>query len=429
MSTKFTKTAIAALKAPETGYALHWDDTLPGFGLRITASNVRSFILQRRIKGRDRRITIGRYPGVSPEIARKEAQKLLGQIAGGGDPVAERARHKLEGTALETVFTEYTRHRRRRKDHKPLKERTKADMLRALDKSFADWKQKPITGITSDMVKRRYRELAERSPARANIAMRYLRAVLNFATATYRDSEDKPILTYNPVRVLSEASLWHGIGSRRTVLSPDDLKVWLPAVLALAETPPREPGEGKLKPRLRNGELFRDFFLFLALTGCRKSEATELLKVNVDMKRGIVRFPDTKNRTDHELPITGYLRKLLQRRMDASDSDLVFASPHDGRGVSNLRYTIDRITESTKLKFSPHDLRRLCATSLERLAVPSYTVKAILNHLPGASDVTGHYTVVDMDMRRAAMEKLEQFILAHAQKGNKVVPLRSKRSK
>lgn len=409
MGVKLTKTAIAALEPPAKGYVIHWDSELAGLGLRITATGARSFVLQDRIDGKERRLTIGRFPGVTPEVARREAQKLLGQIASGGDPVADRARRKLQAIALEQAFEEYIASHYR-KDGKPLKERTKHDMRRALGESFPDWKRRSLTGITRDMVKHRYAERAKASVARANVAHRYLRAVFNFAAAAYRDAGGRPVLMDNPVRVLSEAGLWRGVAARTRVMNEAELATWLPAVMALGETPKRAKGEGKKKPRLRNGEVFRDLLLFLALTGARKSEALGLRKADVDLRTGTLRFLDTKNRTDHLLPLARRVRTLLERRITSHDGDLVFAG-RDGVPVTNLRYALERVTADSGVKFSPHDLRRLAATALERAGVPAYTVKAVLNHLPGAGDVTGRYVRVDEAMKREALEKLEHFVM------------------
>lgn len=411
MNLKLNKSTIDRLPPPEgKGYVIHWDTELRGFGLRITSSGTRSFILQTRIRGRERRITIGRYPDISPDTARKQVKVIAGEVAGGGDPIAERERRKLEGVTLSECFDEYLRLRRRRNNQLHLKDSTKADMSRALDEDLADWQAKPITKITRDMVKRRYAERAAKSPVRANVAFRYLRAVLNFAAASYRDAEGRPVITDNPVRVLSELSMWGRVQSRRRVMDVDQVNVWIPAVLALAEVPEREPGQGKHKPKLRHGEVYRDFFLFLALTGCRKGEALGLRKSNVDLHRDTVTFKDTKNRTDHVLPLTPRLRELLVRRMDASTEDLVFVTP-EGRPLTNMRYALARIVVDSGVQFSPHDLRRLCATTLERLAVPVYTIKAVLNHLPGAEDVTGRYVQVSEDMKLEALLRLDSMLM------------------
>ena len=413
---KVSKTTVERLVAPSQGYRLYWDTELKGFGVRVTASGVRSFILQSRIHGKDRRLTIGRFPGITAEEARKNAKQLIGEIAGGGDPIASKQRAKLKAVTLEQAFADYVK-------IKDLKPSTILDMNKAMEETFSAWKKKPLNKITRRMVEKRYLERASQSKARANVAFRYLRAVFNLAITRYRDSDDKPIIEDNPVRLLSEGRLWRKIQRRRTVLRPDDLKMWVPAILRLGEVPEREPGEGRKTPKLRNGEVHRDLFLFLALTGCRKGEALGLKKDAVDLDRGIVVFRDTKNRTTHELPLTPYLKELLARRIDESPNQWVFASPHDESVPSNFRTSIGRITKETGLTFTPHDLRRLAATSLERLGIPAYTVKAILNHLTGANDVTGGYVQVDEEMMLSALLKLERFILKHAQETPTIIDL------
>ena len=52
--------------------------------------------------------------------------------------------------------------------------------------------------------------------------------------------------------------------------------------------------------------------------------------------------------------------------------------------------------------------------------MPSYTVKAVLNHATGAADVTGGYMVVDDSMKLAALMKLERFVLKHGEKSTVV---------
>lgn len=421
-----SKRTVEAASGPTTeaelkrGYAIHWDTEIQNLGLRVTKAGVRSFILQAYVKGRSARKTIGRYPGVSPSVARKRAADMMGEIARGGDPLARIEREKLAAVTVENAFKDYFK-------VKDLKEGTVADMEKALKETFESWKKKPITKITRRMVERRYLERAAKSKARANVAFRYLRAVLNLAATRYRDSEDRPILEDNPVRILSEGKLWRKVPRRRTVLTPDDLKTWVPSIFALGEPPQREPGTGRQFPKLRNGEVHRDMFLFLALTGCRKGEALKLRKEDVDLKRELLIFRDTKNRTDHELPLAPYTKELLQRRIKASPTKWVFSSPHDGCVVTNTRYATKRVSEDTGLNFTPHDLRRLFATTLERLGVPAYTVKALLNHATESRDVTGGYVVVDNAMKKAAMEKIELFLLQHINNSSKIVDINSKR--
>jgi integrase len=67
-----------------------WDDKIKGFGLRITSNNVKSFILNYRINGRERRLTIGQYPTWSAAAARDECAKLKRLVDVGEDPLATR---------------------------------------------------------------------------------------------------------------------------------------------------------------------------------------------------------------------------------------------------------------------------------------------------------------------------------------------------
>jgi integrase len=422
---KLANTAIEKITPPSQGAQLYWFESVGvrGLGLRVTASGVKSFILQRRIKGQEKRKTIGRYPELSATAAREKAEKLNGLIAKGDDPIALAKRAKLEATTLEQAFEAYFK-------HKQLKPGTVTDMRRALTETFSDWQGISICKITRSKVERLYRERVARSTARTNLAFRYLRSVFNLAMVRYRDSEEKAILVDNPVSILSEGKLWHKVSRRRTVLTPEDLKVWVPAVMRLGETPERERGMGKLMPTLRHGRVYRDLLLFYALTGCRRSEALNLTKDDVDLKKGFVTFRDTKNHTDHRLPLTPYLTHLLKLRISETPtgSEWVFASPHDGAQLSNPRTVLGRIAKETGLKFTFHDLRRLAATSLERSGVPAYTIKAILNHATESRDVTGGYIVVDDHMKLEALETLGSFVLSHGEKKCDVVMFERRRA-
>jgi integrase len=392
-----TKSEIGKLKPPAVGYALHWDDDQRGFGIRITAAGAVSFVAQGRIGTKERRITLGRYPAVTPVVARKAAMQALGAMQGGTDPVAVKRRDKLAAKTLAEAFSEYAE-LRHRSDGKPLKDSTKADMARSLRWGFESWKKKAVSAITREMVERRYQQLSAASVARANLAMRYLRAVIAFTADRMTDSHGKPVLTDNPVRVLRRQ--WKAVGRRTTVIEPDALRSWVPAVSALAN------------------QVARDLLLFVALTGCRRGEALTLRKSDVNLAANTVTFRDTKNRRDHELPLTKQLAEILARRVAASASECewVFADTR-GRPIQNLRYAQDRVQTASGVKFCVHDLRRLAATALERAAVPVYTIKAVLNHVATAQDVTGGYVRVDRAMKLDALEKLGKFVMAKRDKG------------
>ena len=87
---KLTKrTADAAAPGPDR-YDV-WDNALGGFGLRISPSGTKSFILRYRPKragssAPKRFMTLGRYGTITVEEARDRAKKILGAVADGQDP-------------------------------------------------------------------------------------------------------------------------------------------------------------------------------------------------------------------------------------------------------------------------------------------------------------------------------------------------------
>lgn len=74
--------AIAAAKPKASEYTL-WDGTLGHFGLRVHPSGVKSFIIQTRVQGRMRKITLGRFPDMGVERARREAAAVLARLWSG----------------------------------------------------------------------------------------------------------------------------------------------------------------------------------------------------------------------------------------------------------------------------------------------------------------------------------------------------------
>lgn len=334
------------------------------------------------------------------------AKKAVSQLAEGTNPNAEKRIEKARAITLAEAVEQYTATR-------TLKASTIDDIRRAFDQVIPDWRKKALTAITPSMVQKRHRDHAERSMARANLAMRYLRAVFNFAQAQYKDDAGQPVIATNPVKILSEVKAWHRVDRRKTVIKAHDLGAWVNAVLAL-ET-----------------DSHRDYFQFVLLTGCRRNEAMGLTWDNVDLRARTVTFRDTKNHSDHTLPLPDYLCALLEQRLKDRErlpvdkrSLLVFADK-SGRGVSNLRTTQATVTQQSGVAFCVHDLRRSFATIAESLDVPAYALKRLLNHAD-AGDVTGGYLVIDTERLRGPMQKICDFVLRTAglRPSAEVIPLR-----
>ena len=95
---KLTAANIKSLPIPERGQVDYWDETLHGFGCRVSEGGVRSWVLAYRFNGRTRRWTIGRYPDIDLVAARKRAGKALLQISEGKDPGAEKIELRASST-------------------------------------------------------------------------------------------------------------------------------------------------------------------------------------------------------------------------------------------------------------------------------------------------------------------------------------------
>ena len=88
---KLTDASVAGLKLPEgKSELLVFDDTLPGFGVRLRAGGKRTWIVQYRIGPQQRRLSLGTVEAVDATKARKRAKDALARVQLGQDPQAEK---------------------------------------------------------------------------------------------------------------------------------------------------------------------------------------------------------------------------------------------------------------------------------------------------------------------------------------------------
>jgi integrase len=157
----------------------------------------------------------------------------------------------------------------------------------------------------------------------------------------------------------------------------------------------------------------RDLLIFILLTGCRRSEATQLTWNDVDLRNGIVWIGSqrrgseyqTKTKNCHKFPLSTLLIELLRQREFSRDSSArVFP-------VEWPYKSIKTITRRTGITFRTHDLRRTFCNLLTHPAVNAdeLEVKALMNHV---ADVTRkHYMTVHVERLRPVMERLSQLVL------------------
>lgn len=388
---KLTKTVVDKIKPPtDKTQQFYRDEQLKGFALRITANGVKSFVIEKLVNHKVKRITLGRYGEITVEQARKEAQRLLGKIAMGVDPVLEKREAKVRTITLLQVFEDYLKAR------KSLKPTTLYNYHSMIKLAFKDWTNKPLLAITKDKVMKLHTQLGENSgEAYANLAMRILRALFNFAAGQYENAQGQPIIQENPVKRLSQTRAWYRLKRRQNVIKPHELAAWYKAVNNLTN------------------ETLRDYLLLLLFTGLRRQEAAKLKWSEVDLKAKTLVIGDTKNHDPHTLPLSNYLDELLTRRQQQTSSDYVFAGTGAGGYIVEPRKQMVRVTQESGVAFTIHDLRRTFITVAESLDISSYAVKRLVKHKMN-NDVTAGYIINDVERLRKPMQAITDYLLKQA---------------
>lgn len=396
-SVRLTKSVIDKLEStPGKDQSFYRDETLKGFALRITASGVKSFIVETRINGRVKRVTLGKYGNITAEEARKQAKTLLGSVAKGEDPIAEKKTQRVNAMTLKQVFNDYLKAR------KDLKPRTLNDYHCVLHEVIPDWLDKPITKITREMIAKRHSSHGDtNSRARANNAMRVLRAIFNFAIYQYQTGDGQPIIAVNPVKHLSHTRGWFRVDRKQTVIKPHQLADWYKGLTLLVE-----------QEDYRHAVMWQDYFLLLLFTGMRKTEAASLPWQNVDLQSRTFTLQDTKNRESHTLPMTDFIYEIFDRRSQQKTSEFVFPAKSKTGFIAEPKKVVLKVAALSGVPFTLHDLRRTFATIAESIDLPAYALKRLLNHKMN-NDVTAGYIMRDVERLRKPMEQITHFLIQH----------------
>jgi hypothetical protein len=139
---RLTDITVRTLPTPPSGAKIHHDDSLTGFGVRVTSTGVKSFVLTYGVN-RDR-ITIGRYSIIGLAEARAEAKRILAeQTLGKHRPVRLKASETLSRFLVEqteknrAITVRYTEALIR--NHFP----------RVLNKTLEDVRTDDVTGVNA----------------------------------------------------------------------------------------------------------------------------------------------------------------------------------------------------------------------------------------------------------------------------------------
>lgn len=358
------------------GNRIIYDTKLPGFGMRITANGVRSFVLNYRFKGRERRITIGQYPTWKLLAARKHAEQLRRQVDLGIDPLDQRIAERTAPTVRD-LFDRYAA------EHLP----TKAPRSAADDRSM--WANdilpalsgRKVADLTATDCDDLHRTISIMRPTRANRVIEVLRKALNLAIR-WQWIERNPA---SGARRNPELK-------RTRYLSREEIGR---LVRALEDHPER---------------VSADALLFMLLTGCRRGEALNAKWSQMDLQHRIwtKSSTETKQRREHRVPFSTAVGTLLERRRAEQSGAFIFPG-RLGAPLCEVRRTWCKACEVAGLeRVRIHDLRHTFASLLASSGQSLLVVGELLGH--SSPQTTKRYANLYDDSLRIAAESIPHFI-------------------
>ena len=378
---RITKRSVEAVALPTgSGRNYLWDEQLKGFGVMVTPTGSRSYLVQYRIGGRGsptRRYTIGKHGSPwTADKARERAIDVLEQVRKRIDPVdAERASieaaRNTKSDAERLAFSVYAddfikRHAEARKLRSV--EDIRSVFRRDLKPHFGT---KPISAIRRTDIQTCLDKIGERSGSAANKAHKWLRKML--AVAVNRGD-----LATSPMEAMPAP---HQEGKRQRVLRGNELVLVWSAADDL-------------------GAPWTSFVRLLLLCGQRLREVAGMKWEELDLDAGTWVIPGarTKNKRDHLVPLPDTAVAMIEamRPEKPKRKGPVFTT--NGKtpisGFSKLKRALDAKIENAIAKdkaiepgtMEPwvfHDLRRSVGTGCQSLGFPIEHTEAVLNHVSG----------------------------------------------
>ncbi len=356
---KLTETGVAKIKPPTSGRLDIADAVVTGLALRVTPSGVKSWCFIYRLGGKQRRMTIGRYPDIDLMKARQIVRKGKEDIALGSDPFKMREEKIFaqinkaeEEMTVQHLFEDFfelyaKKYHKRPKDTKRWFER---HIIPALGKM-------PIKEVRRrDVIKLIDEIKASKRPSGANHVLAQLRKMFNWGI-------ERDLLESN---VCTHISKPHPIQGRERVFTRQEIKEFWNACDAL-DYP--------------YGQLCK----VLLLTGQRCNEIAKIKKNYIDFEEKIIRLPaeNVKAGRTQDIPLSDFAISIL-KSMPQFKGPFIFTTTHGKKAVAGFGKTKSKIKKHFKAEdWRYHDLRRCCATGMAELGVPLHTISRVLGHAEG----------------------------------------------
>jgi integrase len=346
-------TADLARRAVVEGGAertVYWDEKQPGFGLMVTERGHRSWVVQYRAHHHSRRLTLDFV--LSLDDARREAKKILGEVARGGDPVVERRKAAdAQRHALRAIVDEYFA-----REGKKLRsaDKRRGTLEKHVLPKLGAWNIYDIKRTDIQRVLDAVEDAT--SGGRADQVLAYVRALFNWFAA--RSDDFRSPIVKRMARSQPK--------SRERILTDDEIR-------ALWKSTQRLP--------VPLGQYVR----FLLLTGCRRNEAAGATWSEFRPGEWTIPGHRHKSKSDATVALSAAAKSVLAGLPHIEGCDFVFT--RDGRkpmsGFSRAKETIDGA--SGVENWTLHDLRRTARSLLSRAGVDADIAERCITHvIPGA---------------------------------------------
>lgn len=404
MATERKKIGLREVRAlpPESEIFDAGPGAVPGFGVRRQRSEaVAYFILYRTPEGRSRRYTIGRHGAPwTPDTAREEAKRLLGEVVSGSDPAADKRERRVAATVAELcdaylADAEAGRLLTRRGAAK------KASTL-LTDRSRIDAHVRPLLGsmkvaaVTRGDVERFMHAVAE-GKAMKRTKTGKLRGLSNVrggkGVATRAVGMLGAIFTYAVKKGICQSNPVSGVvryadGRKERRLSDAEYTGFGRGLAKMLE-PVQLSGGGKPSrdsmwpPAVAAARL-------LILTGWRKGEVLGLRWREVDLVTRTARLGDTKT-GESIRPLSMAACAVLQAQTRGEPDALVFPASRGSGAMAGFTGFFERICRAGELPpdITPHVLRHSFASLAADLGYSDATIAQLVGHKGGG--VTRRY--------------------------------------
>lgn len=380
MGVWLTDKLVRDFKAPERGSIIVRDAPDPkgkegwtsGFALRATAGGSRSFVLSYRVRGTgvERRLTIGSWPTWSVVAARAEARELKQRIAKGADPLAELQTQRGAPTVAELCdrfLVDHVSHKR------PNTRRAYTGIIENHIRAVLG--RKLVAAVDHTDIERLHRRISADAPHLAN-------RTIAVASRMFTLAVKLKLRPDNPCKGIER----NVEGKRRRYLVGDEL-------VRLTRALDRHWDQ-------RAANVFR----LLLLTGARKTEVLSATWDQFDFDRNVWTKPaaTTKQKTDHEVPISAAALQLLKQMRKAAPEDATYLFPgRDGGHLTEVKKGWASIIGRAGISgLHIHDLRHSYASTLVSAGYSLPLVGALLGHTQ-ASTTNRYAHLLDSPLREA----------------------------